>query len=65
MVDNDEKHVSVEMQIKSIDYYIKMFLIESDDKLIIELGDVNSADTWKGVFESNCKIFLDFCVSVK
>jgi hypothetical protein len=55
MTDNNEKYLSVEMQIKSVDYYVNMFLVENDEKLIIELGDMHSADTWKGVFESTCK----------
>jgi hypothetical protein len=55
MVDNNEKYLSVEMQIKSIDYYVNMFMVENEEKLIIELGDMYSADTWKGVFECTCK----------
>jgi coiled-coil domain-containing protein 61 len=52
-MDNNEKYTSVEIQLKSIDYYVNMFLIESDDKMAIELGEMYSADTWRGVFESS------------
>ena len=55
MIDNNDKYISVEFQIKSIDYYVNMFLCDSDQKLVVELGDMHSADMWKGVFESNCQ----------
>lgn len=54
---NNEKHTSFEIRISANDYAVNVFLIENDQKLVIELSDMFSADTWKGVFESNCNHF--------
>lgn len=51
---NNQNHVSVELKIKSVDYYLSMFLVDNDQKLVLELGDMQTADTWKGVFEASC-----------
>lgn len=51
----DKKLVSVELQFRSVDYSISLYLSENEDKLFVELNDVNTADSWKGQFEMNCK----------
>lgn len=61
---NNQNHVSVELRIKSVDYYLSMLLVDNDQKLVLELGDMQSADTWKGVFEASCTAIDYFNFSI-
>ena len=42
-----------EIQINSIDYSVS--IVQNDRKLVIELSDIYSADSWRGTFEAHCK----------
>jgi hypothetical protein len=48
---------STEIEIKSKKYFINVEIVndgDNDDKLIVELEEIDNADTWKGVFDSSC-----------
>lgn len=51
---SQEKQWTFELDLNSVDYCVNLSLIEHENKMVIEMTNVNSADCWKGTFESYC-----------
>ena len=45
--------INVEINLKSINYHISLNLIEND-KFILEVQNMETAEIWRGCYESNC-----------
>jgi len=54
MSDDFREELSVELNIKTVDYNLTLYLSENNEKMAIELREINTADTWKGAFECAC-----------
>jgi hypothetical protein len=55
MSDDFREELSVELSIKTVDYNLTLFLSDNSEKMAIELREINTADTWKGIFECACR----------
>ena len=56
---SDEKFLNAEIQIKSVNYHVSLSVASTSSKnelLCLELRKSDTADTWLGSFESNCKL---------
>ena len=51
---SQEKQWTYELDLNSTDYSVDLSLAENENRLVVQLTNVNSADCWKGTFDSNC-----------
>ncbi|RNA38001.1 coiled-coil domain-containing 61-like isoform X3 [Brachionus plicatilis] len=49
---SQEKQWTYELDLNAVEYCVNLSLVENENRLVIELTNVNSADCWKGAFES-------------
>lgn len=50
----DLEDLSIEIKLKSIDYMVNVSIV-SDEKFLLEIQNIETAEIWKGSFESSCK----------
>jgi hypothetical protein len=54
--------LTIEINIKSIDYLVNVNTINAD-KFVLEIQNIETAEVWRGAFESSCKdLKFSFCL---
>jgi hypothetical protein len=49
------KSLTVDIKPRNIEYNVSAYLINNDEQLVIEIREIDTLNSWKGVYESNCK----------
>lgn len=54
---NDLADINIEITLKSVDYNVNVNVIDNE-RFVLEVQSVQTAELWKGCFESKCTLLL-------